>query len=84
MSTKENSGEVAVEKVTENDKPNADAKSELKGIKRAAEVSTEPGHRTPAGATPFSRWPRRDPVPRRPRAATPRARPPGPPVEPGA
>lgn len=39
MSTKENSGEVAVEKVTENDKPNADAKCEIKGIKRAAEVS---------------------------------------------
>lgn len=39
MSTKENSGDVAVEKVTENDKPNADAKCEIKGIKRAAEVS---------------------------------------------
>lgn len=38
MSTKENS-EVAVEKVTENTKPNADAKCEIKGIKRAAEVS---------------------------------------------
>ena len=41
MSTKENSGEVAVEKVTENDKPSVDAKCELKGIKRAAEVSTK-------------------------------------------
>lgn len=39
MSTKENS-EVAVEKVTENDKTNADAKCEIKGIKRAAEVNT--------------------------------------------
>jgi hypothetical protein len=38
MSTKENS-EVAVEKVTENDKPISDAKCDLKGIKRAAEVS---------------------------------------------
>lgn len=38
MSTKENN-EVAVEKATENDKPTGDAKCELKGIKRAAEVS---------------------------------------------
>lgn len=40
MSTKENSGDVAVEKVTENDKPNAEAKCVVKGIKRAAEVCT--------------------------------------------
>lgn len=38
MSTKENN-EVAVEKVTENDKASADAKCDLKGIKRPAEVS---------------------------------------------
>ncbi|KYN44917.1 hypothetical protein ALC56_00569 [Trachymyrmex septentrionalis] len=39
MSTKENN-EVAVEKVTENDKASADAKCDIKGIKRPAEVST--------------------------------------------
>lgn len=39
MSTKENN-EVAVEKATENDKPTGDAKCEIKGIKRAAEVSS--------------------------------------------
>lgn len=38
MSTKENN-EVAVEKATENDKASVDAKCDLKGIKRAAEVS---------------------------------------------
>lgn len=38
MSTKENN-EVAVEKVTENDKASGDAKCEIKGIKRPAEVS---------------------------------------------
>lgn len=38
MSAKENN-DVAVEKATENDKPKADAKSEIKGIKRPAEVS---------------------------------------------
>lgn len=38
MSTKENN-EVAVEKVTENDKAAGDAKCEIKGIKRPAEVS---------------------------------------------
>jgi len=38
MSTKENN-EVAVEKVTENDKASADAKCDIKGIKRPAEVS---------------------------------------------
>lgn len=37
MSTKENNSEVAVEKVTENDK--ADTKAEVKGTKRPAEVS---------------------------------------------
>lgn len=40
MSTKENN-EVAVEKVTENDKASGDAKCEIKGIKRPAEVSTK-------------------------------------------
>ncbi|KYM76139.1 hypothetical protein ALC53_13456 [Atta colombica] len=39
MSTKENN-EVAIEKVTENDKASADAKCDIKGIKRPAEVST--------------------------------------------
>lgn len=39
MSTKENN-EVVVEKVTENDKASADAKCDIKGIKRPAEVST--------------------------------------------
>lgn len=39
MSTKENN-EVAVEKVTENDKASGDAKCEIKGIKRPAEVSS--------------------------------------------
>lgn len=38
MSTKENN-EVTVEKATENDKASGDAKCDLKGIKRAAEVS---------------------------------------------
>lgn len=40
MSTKENNSEVAVDKVTENnDKPAGDAKAEVKGTKRPAEVS---------------------------------------------
>ena len=38
MSSKENN-EVAVEKVTENDKASGDAKCEIKGMKRPAEVS---------------------------------------------
>ncbi|CAA9999511.1 unnamed protein product [Nesidiocoris tenuis] len=39
MSSKENNSEVAVEKATENnDKPNNDAKAEVKGTKRPAEV----------------------------------------------
>lgn len=41
MSTKENNSEVAVEKTTENnDKSSNDVKSEVKGTKRPAEVST--------------------------------------------
>jgi hypothetical protein len=40
MSSTENNAEVAVEKVKEtNDKPAADAKAEIKGTKRPAEVS---------------------------------------------
>lgn len=39
MSTKENNSEVAIDKVTEtNDKPGGDAKVEVKGTKRPAEV----------------------------------------------
>lgn len=45
MSTKENN-EVAVEKVTENDKASADAKCDIKGIKRPAEVSTRSIYRS--------------------------------------
>lgn len=40
MSTKENN-EVAVEKVTENDKASADAKCDIKGIKRPVEEKNE-------------------------------------------
>lgn len=40
MSSKDSKGEVAVDKVTENnEKATADGKSELKGTKRPAEVS---------------------------------------------
>ena len=40
MSTKENNSEVAVDKVTENnEKAGGDAKAEVKGTKRPAEVS---------------------------------------------
>lgn len=41
MSSKENNAEVAVDKVTENnEKAGGDAKAEVKGTKRPAEVST--------------------------------------------
>lgn len=44
MSSKESKGEVAVDKVTENnDKATADGKSDLKGTKRPAEVSSQFG-----------------------------------------
>ena len=40
MSAKENNSEVALDKVDANEKSNSDAKSDVKGSKRPAEVST--------------------------------------------